>query len=422
MKNSAQMAPINSTPKNRKDKDLSPLGINFIYPLVVIVTALLASCNNQPGLSGTIKMNNDGIWAPKTYLIDPITFNGISTSFLGKVIDSAIIGKDGSFGFDEMPQTIEPVLLQIAIQQKGERYANKLEMENMEVANYFPIVWKSGKRIEIATTANHFQKDLSIKDASPENEAMLLLRNVRQNAYQMYLGQIEGLAHDESNLIEMEKAYVEFQVPLMKFAEETPYLLPALMASRWVSLEGNYERTPEFIFGQCQKWKDVYAHHDWVKQLCSIGDRDVLPVLSGDLIPDFPLPMLSGDTLSLNSLLTSKKLTLLDLWASWCMPCRAENRDYLVPLWEKYQQEGFQIIGYALDASKQVWSKAIEKDGASRWLNTSHLHGDDAPLFKALRMVTIPANFLINDQGKVVAKNLHGEDLVQFVDGFMENY
>jgi len=129
--------------------------------------------------------------------------------------------------------------------------------------------------------------------------------------------------------------------------------------------------------------------------------------------------MLSGDTIALYQVM-GKRLTLLDLWASWCAPCRRENRDFLVPLWENYHKKGFEIIGYSLDASEKTWKRAIEADGAYRWLQASHLQGDDAPLLDVLRIQTIPANFLLSGDGEVIAKNLHGEDLIRFVERYME--
>ena len=157
----------------------------------------------------------------------------------------------------------------------------------------------------------------------------------------------------------------------------------------------------------------------WVKQLSQKADRQSLPVLIGDQILNYTLPMLSGNTLPLRQLL-GKRLTVLDLWASWCAPCRKENRNYLVPIWDKYHDKGFQIIGYALDASQNAWSSAIKKDGADRWLHASDLQGDNAALFKQLRLTSIPANFILDENGKVLAKNLHGEALLQFVEVFFE--
>ena len=111
----------------------------------------------------------------------------------------------------------------------------------------------------------------------------------------------------------------------------------------------------------------------------------------------------------------------MDIWASWCAPCRVENRNVLVPLWENYNDRGFQIVAYGLESSKSAWENAIERDGAYRWLHASHLEGDQNPVMDSLRLRTIPANFFLDKKGKVLAKNLHGQDLIRFVQDYLVN-
>ncbi len=365
-------------------------------------------------------MGDDGEWKPMVYLLDPGSWGGIGGSFAGTVLDSAIIREDGQFAFATMPDASEPMLLELAVQRKGGAFfANRLDNESPTTANYFPIVWKNGEAISISAAAAHFQKTFSIKNPSQENTAMMQLRDIRQAAFDQFLAGKAAGAHDESALLDEEKAFQSFQKPMMQFAEETTYLLPALTAIRWVSIEQDYERVPEFMVSQAEKWKAAAPGHPWVAQLAVVGDRKSLPVLVGDEIPDYPMPMLSGDTIPLRQLL-GKRLTVLDLWASWCAPCRKQNRNHLVPLWDKYHAAGFQVVGYALDADRGTWASAIEKDGADRWPHASDLRGDDAPLFKELRLTTIPANFVLDAAGKVVAKNLHGEELAAFVEHYFQ--
>lgn len=368
----------------------------------------------MPPLSGNIAMEANSDWKPVVYLLDPKTWNGIGGSYLGAVLDSAIIQPDGSFSFGKMPDAADAKLFELAIQQKTTAHANHLDNDDPGTSNYFPFIYKNGEALFVKAEATHFQRSFSIEKPSPENAALLQLRDIRQAAFDKYLGgKKDGKAHDEAALLDEEAAKLSFQEPIMQFAEKTEYLLPALTAIRWVSVDGDYERVPEFIVIQAERWQAIAPEHPWVKQLAAKGDRKTLPVLVGDQIPlDYPMPLLSGDTVALKTLL-GKRLTLLDFWASWCAPCRKENKNTLVSLWEKQHEAGFQIVGYALDASQGAWSTAIEKDGIGKWPHTSHLQGDDAPLFKALRMTSIPANFLLDENGKVLAKNLHGEELVK---------
>ncbi|MCB9286556.1 MAG: TlpA family protein disulfide reductase [Lewinellaceae bacterium] len=387
--------------------------------LSLFLLFLHTSCTEQALLSGKLELPPDNSWASAVYLIQPRSLDEVAAGYAGQVIDSAAVQADGSFAFENLPDSPQPILLELAVQQKGERFANRLDNENPETDNYFPVIWKNGEQLEVAASAKNFQSSFSIRNPSPENAALLQLRDIRLEAYQQFLRGRDEEGHDAEQLLGEEKALLNYQQALMDFAENTDHLLPALTAIRWVSPEGDYERVPEFLVAQCGKWKGEYPGHPWVAQLCEKSSREQLPVLKGDQIPDFPLPMLSGDTVSLYQLL-GERLTLLDLWASWCAPCRRENRDVLLPLWERHHDKGFQVIGYALDSSEKAWKGAIEKDGAGRWLHASHLQGDDAPLMEALRLQTIPANFLLDKEGRVVAKNLHGTELAKFVEEYLE--
>ena len=386
--------------------------LHFLFFLSFLNTG----CAEKAPLSGHLLV--DDAWAPVIYLIQPARLDEVAASFVGQVIDSAVVDSSGYFAFHQLPNATEPMLLELAVQKKGERYLNRLNNETLASANYFPIIWKNGYQLEVSAEASQFQNSFTIINPSPENAALMELRDIRWNAFQAYLQYKNTEEHHEENLLEEEAAHLNFQKAIIAFAQHTTHLLPAMVAIRWVSPQNDYERIPEFLFAQCQKWKAAAPGHPWVTALCNKSSREQLPVMKGDPLPDFSLPMLSGDTISITRLM-GEQLTVLDLWASWCAPCRVENRKVLVPLWEKYHDSGFQIIGYALDGSENAWKKSIEKDGAHRWLHASHLQGDDAPLLDALRIRTIPANFILDKNGVVLAKNLHGEALIQFVEEYM---
>jgi peroxiredoxin len=124
--------------------------------------------------------------------------------------------------------------------------------------------------------------------------------------------------------------------------------------------------------------------------------------------PNIVLQNPNGDTIQLNNL--KGNYVLLDFWASWCQPCRMENPN-VVALYNKYHAQGFEVFSVSLDANIDQWKKAIAKDGLI-WKN----HGSDfggwqsAPA-QAYRVQSIPCTFLLDKTGKVIAKNLRGEEL-----------
>lgn len=134
-----------------------------------------------------------------------------------------------------------------------------------------------------------------------------------------------------------------------------------------------------------------------------------------DLIPlgskaiDFTQNDVNGKPVSLSSF--KGKYVLVDFWASWCVPCRAENPN-VVKAYNTYKGKGFTVLGVSLDAAKakEAWLAAIRKDGLT-WTQVSDLDGWDNKAAKAYGVHAIPQNFLIDPNGVIVGKNLRGEEL-----------
>ena len=100
---------------------------------------------------------------------------------------------------------------------------------------------------------------------------------------------------------------------------------------------------------------------------------------------------------------------LVDFWASWCGPCRAENPNVL-KAYSKYHPKGFDILGVSLDEKKDKWEEAIKKDNLN-WTQVSDLQGWKNSVAVLYGVQAIPMNFLIDKDGKIIAKGLRGDDL-----------
>lgn len=124
---------------------------------------------------------------------------------------------------------------------------------------------------------------------------------------------------------------------------------------------------------------------------------------------DFVLPDVNGKKISTKTIRSMNKYTFIDFWASWCSPCRMQAKA-LVPLYNKYKAKGLAVIGVSLDTDAAAWKKAIAKDGYT-WTNLGDLKGFDSPVIKKYHIQAIPRNFLINNKGVIVARDLHGEEL-----------
>ncbi len=140
----------------------------------------------------------------------------------------------------------------------------------------------------------------------------------------------------------------------------------------------------------------------------------------GSKAPEFSAPTPEGNELALNDALG--KVTLVDFWASWCKPCRVENPN-IVEVYKKYHDQGFNIIQVSLDrpGQKDKWIQAIEDDNLGAWNHVSNLMFWQDPVAVDYGIRAIPAAFLLDENGKIIAKDLRGDALGQKVGEVLNN-
>jgi peroxiredoxin len=134
--------------------------------------------------------------------------------------------------------------------------------------------------------------------------------------------------------------------------------------------------------------------------------------------PSFALPDLEGKEVAWSEL--NGKYVLIDFWASWCAPCRQESPT-LVQAYEQYKDKNFTIYSVSLDTKKEAWQNAIIKDQLTWPYHSSDLKGWDNAASKLYNITSIPMNFLIDPKGKIIAKNLRGNSLLNTLNHFINS-
>ena len=134
--------------------------------------------------------------------------------------------------------------------------------------------------------------------------------------------------------------------------------------------------------------------------------------------PDFTAPNPQGKQITLSEI--KGKVTIVDFWASWCKPCRIENPN-LVKLYEKYHSKGLEIISVSLERANQkdIWIEAIKKDQLN-WYNVSNLKFWTDPIAQTYSVNSIPATFILDENGTVVAERLRGAELEAKIKNLLE--
>lgn len=131
-------------------------------------------------------------------------------------------------------------------------------------------------------------------------------------------------------------------------------------------------------------------------------------LMEGMPAPDFSQPDTNGKNVSLSSF--RGRPVLLHFWASWCKPCRRENKE-LLQIYSQYHEKGFEILSVSVDHVRDKWINAINEDGIN-WAHVSDLTARNAAAAE-YEVHAFPTSFLIDAEGKIVAKDIHGDELIK---------
>jgi len=229
-----------------------------------------------------------------------------------------------------------------------------------------------------------FQQDnmMKINEARQKNDTVVI------NALKKEYGKLqdEVAKTSEAYVSSHPKAYISILILQSMFSSMTPDI-PKL-AKLYEGLDPSLKNSKAGI--KTKKTLDKFS-------ATAIGNK----------APEFSAPNPEGKIVSLKESLG--KVTIIDFWASWCKPCREENPN-VVALYNEYHPKGLNIISVSLDKDAAAWKEAIAKDQLN-WNHVSNLKNWEEPIAREYNIYSVPATFLLDANGKIIAKDLRGDAL-----------
>lgn len=378
---------------------------------ITIVAIFFAGCSNKnkPGEDEFfINMDLKNFKNEKVYLSE-LTPKEI------KPLDSSVIDKEGK------------VLFKQSIYSPG-FYVIKVG-EDKENRNVITLLAQRGENIQVEGDVQDFYETYEV-DGSEGSEKIIALEKQKNQLYDRVdsLRAIFQQKKGEPDFLQIKKKLDSIYYSIID--KRKAFLKDFIKdnANSMVSILALYDKFGRQQVFQIQKELELYkkvadsliskypesGHAQSLKELVTgIERKNAKKKMAeerlqiGKVAPNIQLPSPQGDTVALSSL--RGNVVLIDFWAGWCAPCRKENPK-LRRVYNKYKNKGFEIYAVSLDKTKDMWVKAIKQDRLN-WIQVSDLKFWNSPVAKLYNIQSIPNNILIDEEGKIIAKQLKSEAL-----------
>ena len=351
--------------------------------LIILLSVSMGASAQQAIVTGTFPDNFSGK-SIKLTLIDYETRND-------KVMQEVTIMPDGKF-------TLTIPLKEPEIYDLG-----------VDNSSFVQVLAKPGDNIQLIITNGRIQVTGSV-----ETQYLIDYEANRKKVFNKYLKRtydssaVAVKSGDKERIeywnAEHEKASENYKVELAQWVEQ-PFFIHSLAAIHH-SIRWNPETDTALMDQMVSIYQQKYPNYDLTRQLVNKVNA-TKRIAIGAIAPGFVSTDTAGKKIDLKGY--RGKYTFVEFWASWCAPCREESPT-LVRLYNEYKDKGFAILSVSIDKNTAQWKNAIRQDGYT-WGNVCDLNGYGGPVAALYTVTAIPNSFLLDKDGRIIAKNLRGKVL-----------
>ncbi|GGH00810.1 TlpA disulfide reductase family protein [Mucilaginibacter phyllosphaerae] len=358
--------------------------------LAFLAVLMIASCKQATTFTVSGKLENPGS-LKKVYLL-------VADSSQVNVVDSTEINGSNEFTFKHPAPYANLYKLRIA-------------------GNIYDLVAKNGDEITFKTDVANTNHDYEVSGSETSekikefNKISNLYGGKNSKLSDEYTAKSAALGKESDSLLKVympqfQKNIADYSAEVLKFVNENKKSLAGFYAATSLDQYKYEQQMVAYADEIKDEFKDNPAVQTFLKQMAVIK-----PISVGHKAPGFTINSINGKQINLADY--KGKYVMLDFWASWCGPCRQENPN-VVKQYALYKDKGFNILGISLDTEKKDWDEAVKKDRLT-WAHASDLQRFEGPTERLYHIEAIPSNFIIDPQGNIVAKNVTGADLEEFL-------